>query len=268
MAQMVFQDPSDSLNPFHTLLELISEPLTILRGGRPNRYRTRVGELLADVGLDPSWMHRRPAQLSGGQRQRVAIARALASEPILVVADEAVSSLDMSARGQILNLLLKLQKEHGFTCVHVSHDLSLIRHICTRVVVMYAGKIVEDAAVENIVARPRHPYTESLIAAIPTLDTQTLAVERETAVEQLQSAAGCSYSARCPLAQAICLSDEPGLMEVGREHLSACHFAKDYNAGSWTYEAGGAASASGESCSPDHAAEVRPPTRSESTRQA
>ena len=140
VAQMVFQDPSDSLNPFHSLQEIISEPLTVSRGGRPSRYADRVGELLRAVGLDPGWSMRRPAQLSGGQRQRVAIARALASEPLLIVADEAVSSLDVSARGQILNLLSDLQHEHGFTCVHVSHDLSLVRHVCERVVVMYAGQ--------------------------------------------------------------------------------------------------------------------------------
>jgi peptide/nickel transport system ATP-binding protein len=227
-AQMVFQDPSDSLNPFHSLREIISEPLTVTRGGRPSRYTDRVRELLAAVGLDPDWWSRRPSQLSGGQRQRVAIARALASEPKLIVADEAVSSLDVSARGQILNLLADLQAEHGFACIHVSHDLSLVRHLCERVVVMYAGRIVEQAPVETLFAAPRHPYTRALIAAVPTLAGPKPAASRSADRSERQPAAeGCPYHRACPWAQDICRREDPAPIDVGPQHLSACHFARE-----------------------------------------
>ena len=228
VAQMVFQDPSDSLNPFHSLQEIISEPLTISRGGRPSRYANRVSELLTAVGLDSSWAMRRPAQLSGGQRQRVAIARALASDPLLIVADEAVSSLDVSARGQILNLLSDLQHDHGFTCVHVSHDLSLVRHVCERVVVMYAGRIVEQAPVETLFSRPRHPYTRALISAVPTLDGPKPAAARSADRSERQPApVGCAYHRTCPWAQEICAQTEPAPIEVAPGHFSACHFARE-----------------------------------------
>jgi oligopeptide/dipeptide ABC transporter ATP-binding protein len=224
-AQMVFQDPSDSLNPFHSLLEIIAEPLTVVHGGRPSRYAARVRELLADVGLDPDWVRRRPSQLSGGQRQRVAIARALASEPRLIVADEAVSSLDVSARGQILNLLADLQREHGFTCIHVSHDLSLVRHLCERVIVMYAGRIVEEAPVEELFARPRHPYTRALIGAVPTLEGTIAAGPRGDRAERVPAESGCPYHRTCPWAEDVCRSEDPPAVEVGPGHRSACHFA-------------------------------------------
>ncbi len=228
IAQMVFQDPSDSLNPFHSLAEIISEPLTISRGGRPGRYAARVSELLSDVGLDPSWSTRRPAQLSGGQRQRVAIARALAAEPALIVADEAVSSLDVSARGQILNLLADLQREHGFTCVHVSHDLSLVRHLCERVVVMYAGRIVEQAPVESLFALPRHPYTRALVSAVPTLDGPSPAATRDAERADRQPAdVGCPYHRSCPWVRDICRRQDPPAVEVAPEHVSRCHFARE-----------------------------------------
>jgi peptide/nickel transport system ATP-binding protein len=228
VAQMVFQDPSDSLNPFHSLQEIISEPLTVSRGGRPSRYADRVGELLTAVGLDPHWAMRRPAQLSGGQRQRVAIARALASEPLLIVADEAVSSLDVSARGQILNLLSDLQSDHGFTCVHVSHDLSLVRHVCERVVVMYAGRIVEQAPVETLFARARHPYTRALISAVPTLQGPKPTVARSAdRLERQPAPVGCAYHRTCPWAQEICSREEPAPVEVAPDHFSACHFARE-----------------------------------------
>ena len=227
-AQMVFQDPSDSLNPFHSLLEIVAEPLTVVRGGRPSRYATRVRELLADVGLDPDWLRRRPAQLSGGQRQRVAIARALASGPRLIIADEAVSSLDVSARGQILNLLADLQREHGFTCIHVSHDLSLVRHLCERVIVMYAGRIVEQAPVEELFARPRHPYTRALISAVPTLDGPRPATARGAdRGDRVPAETGCPYRRICGWAEEICRSEDPAPIDVAPGHRSACHFARE-----------------------------------------
>src|SRR5262249_37309947 len=151
-------------------------------------------------------------------------------DPILIVADEAVSSLDMSARGQILNLLLNLQHTHSFTCVHVSHDLSLIRHICDRVVVMYAGRIVEDAPIEEIVAEPRHPYTQSLISASPTHDEAPVYVERAAASTRLPAERGCPFSRRCPIAQEICVAEEPDLRQLTPSHRSACHFADEIGA--------------------------------------
>ena len=217
-AQMVFQDPSDSLDPFHSLLEIVAEPLTVVTGGRPSRHAARVRALLTDVGLDPDWTGRRPAQLSGGQRQRVAIARALASEPRLIVADEAVSSLDVSARGQILNLLADLQREHGFACIHVSHDLSLVRHLCERAIVMYAGRIVEEAPVEELFARPRHPYTRALIAAVPTLERTPSTVTGDRG-DRATAEVGCAYHRLCPWAQEICRRVDPAPVEVGSNHL-------------------------------------------------
>jgi peptide/nickel transport system ATP-binding protein/oligopeptide transport system ATP-binding protein len=147
---------------------------------------------------------------------------------LLIVADEAVSSLDVSARGQILNLLSDLQSDLGFTCVHVSHDLSLVRHVCERVVVMYAGRIVEQAPVETLFAEARHPYTRALISAVPTLDGPKPTVARSAdRLERQPAPVGCAYHRSCPWAQEICSREEPAPIEVAPDHLSACHFARE-----------------------------------------
>lgn len=231
-AQFVFQDPGDSLNPLMSIGQIISEPLVLRDGGRASRFRDRVGELLDDVGLGASMAERRPYELSGGQRQRVAIARALSTKPKLIIADEAVASLDMSARGQILNLLAELQLEHGFAYLHISHDLSMVRHVCDRVVVMYDGRVVEAAPVDSLFADPRHPYTQALISAVPIPDP---AAEQRRARLLLKSearsgeasAGGCAFRFRCPIARDRCATERPELRGGEDGHLAACHFSED-----------------------------------------
>ncbi|WP_432970354.1 dipeptide ABC transporter ATP-binding protein [Dactylosporangium sp. CA-233914] len=226
-AQMVFQDPGDSLNPLMSIGDVISEPLVLRDGGGSRRYRADVVRLLDAVGLQPEMAARRPSELSGGQRQRVAIARALATQPKLIVADEAVASLDMSARGQILNLLTRLQDEYGFAYLYISHDLSMVRHVCDRVVVMYAGRIVETAPVDSLFAGPRHPYTRALIDAVPVPRVGERPVRtllRGELSGQDSAAGGCAFRFRCPLAQERCETETPVLRD-GQGHATACHFA-------------------------------------------
>ncbi len=228
--QFVFQDPGDSLNPLMSVGHIISEPLVLRDGGRARRYQDRVAELLEDVGLGAAMAPRRPLELSGGQRQRVAIARALSTQPKLIIADEAVASLDMSARGQILNLLADLQREHGFAYLHISHDLSMVRHVCDRVVVMYGGRVVETADVDALFEHPGHPYTQALISAVPIPDPAVehdrqrvlLGVEAGESVSAA-AATGCAFRFRCPLAQQRCEDERPEL-DPSSEHAVACHF--------------------------------------------
>jgi oligopeptide/dipeptide ABC transporter ATP-binding protein len=227
--QMIFQDPSDSLDPLMTVEQLIAEPLeiTLHKGGR--RYRSEVAAALSAVGLDEAMMSRRASQLSGGQRQRVAIARALTTKPRLLVADEAVASLDMSARGQVLNLLSDIQDETVLTCVHISHDLSMVRNVCQRVAVMHAGRVVEVAPAEELFRSPRHPYTAGLISAIPVPDP---GYERSRArvevvgelPDMAQRMTGCAYRSRCPNTQQRCAEEDPPLVEAETGHAWACHY--------------------------------------------
>jgi len=164
--QIVFQDPVSSLDPRMRVRDIVAEPLATLRHPDP---RGRVAEVLADVGLPPAAADRYPHQFSGGQRQRISMARALAPRPQVLVADEPVSALDVSVRAQVLNVLADLVEEHALTLVFVSHDLSVVRHVCDTVAVMHAGEVVERGPVEEVYARPRHPYTQGLLAAVPTL---------------------------------------------------------------------------------------------------
>ncbi len=227
-AQFVFQDPGDSLNPLMSVAEIIAEPLVLRDGGRAARYLPQVNDLLESVGLRSSMAERRPLELSGGQRQRVAIARALSTQPKLIIADEAVASLDMSARGQILNLLAALQQQHGFAYLYISHDLSMVRHVCDRVVVMYSGRVVETAAADSLFADPQHPYTQALISAVPVPDpvvetTRRRMLLRTEIGDQQHSGEGCAFRFRCPLAQERCHSERPTL-DAAAPHAVACHF--------------------------------------------
>ncbi|MCU1489318.1 MAG: oligopeptide/dipeptide transporter, ATPase subunit [Acidimicrobiaceae bacterium] len=227
--QMIFQDPSDSLDPLMTVEQLVAEPLEITRGGRARRYRAEVAQALTAVGLSESMMTRRASQLSGGQRQRIAIARALTTKPRLLIADEAVASLDMSARGQVLNLLSDIQAESDLTCVHISHDLSMVRNVCERVAVMHAGKIVEVAPAEELFVNPRHPYTAGLISAIPVPDPSfERSRSRVEVVGELpdltRHLVGCAYRSRCPNAKELCAMEDPPLVEGDPGHAWACHF--------------------------------------------
>jgi peptide/nickel transport system ATP-binding protein len=230
-AQFIFQDPGDSLNPLMTIEQIISEPLVLRDGGRAKKYRDIVSQLLEDVGLGAPMAQRLPSEMSGGQRQRVAIARALSTSPKLIIADEAVASLDMSARGQILNLLSRLQRKNGFAYLFISHDLSMVRHVCDRVVVMYHGKVMEIASAEDIFFKPEHPYTQALISAVPVPDP---GIERHrkrlTLNQNMQpsnlSDGGCVYRLQCDLAREECVSVEPRI-DVEDEHGTACHFRSE-----------------------------------------
>jgi oligopeptide/dipeptide ABC transporter ATP-binding protein len=228
---MVFQDPFSSLNPRSRIGRTLEEPLIIHgRGGRKERS-ARVAWLLERVGLPPEAGERYPHEFSGGQRQRIGIARALALRPDLIVCDEAVSALDVSIRAQILNLLLDLRREFQVAYLFISHDLSIVRHMSDRVAVMYLGKIVELAGRDDLWREPRHPYTRSLMSAVPSAHPGRK-TERVTLSGDLPSPlnppAGCRFHSRCPFAEARCRMDEPGLENVADgsgEHWAACHFA-------------------------------------------
>jgi peptide/nickel transport system ATP-binding protein len=228
--QMIFQDPFGSLNPRKNLFDIIGEPLYV-NGVRSRQERMdRVAELLGLVGLRPEFMHRYPHAFSGGQRQRVVIARALALSPRLVVADEAVSALDVSVQAQILNLLLELQERLGLSYLFVAHDLSIVKHISHRVAVMYVGKIVETAETGELFARPRHPYTAALLAAVPVPDpdrrAEMVKLEGEVA-NPANPPSGCYFHPRCPFATDECRNETPALREVSPGHWVACHRAEE-----------------------------------------
>ena len=227
--QMIFQDPFGSLNPRMTLLDNVGEPL-LVNGIRSRRERVeRVAELLRLVGLRPEFMNRFPHAFSGGQRQRIGIARALATGPRLVVADEPVSALDVSVQAQVLNLLLELQSRLHLTFIFVAHDLSVVRHICDRVAVMYVGQLVELGATEAVFQHPRHPYTAALMRAVPVPDPRVASSDAMLQGEVPNPAAppsGCYFHPRCRFAEDRCRREPPQLREVSPNHFARCHFAE------------------------------------------
>lgn len=227
--QVVFQDPVSALDPKRTIAQSIAEPLAIHKV--PARERSaRVDELLEQVGLNPGQRDRYPNELSGGQRQRVVIARALALKPDVIICDEAVSALDVSIQSQILNLLLRLQRELGLAYIFISHDLSVVRHIADRVVVMYLGTIVEEGPATALFADPRHPYTQALLAAIPLADpvaerAKTVAPLEGDLPSPLNPPKGCPFVTRCPIAQARCHAERPLARPAeNAAHRVACFF--------------------------------------------
>jgi peptide/nickel transport system ATP-binding protein len=230
--RMIFQDPFSSLNPRMTVAELIAEPIRNLEPhtGKAEREH-RVNDLLRHVGLRPEYATRYPHAFSGGERQRIVIARALALNPSLIIADEAVSALDVSVRAQILNLMRRLQREFDLTYLFIGHDLSVVEHICNRVAVMYVGKIVELAETKALYARPRHPYTEALLSAVPNPDPDLRDPERQILLEgdvpdPANPPSGCYFHPRCRYAQDRCKTESPPLRDIGDGHLAACHFAE------------------------------------------
>lgn len=234
--QMIFQDPYASLNPRMTVLEIIGEPLVCLKGMQGKALRERVEELLQVVGLDARYASRYPHAFSGGQRQRIGIARALALNPALVVADEAVSALDVSIQAQVINLLEDLQDQYNLTYLFIAHDLAVVEHISDRVAVMYVGKLVELAPTEDLFARPKHPYTEALLSAVPRPDAnyhlQRMVLEGEVA-DPANRPAGCCFHPRCRYAQDICRVQEPPFVNIAPagqpEHRVACHLVTQLN---------------------------------------
>jgi oligopeptide/dipeptide ABC transporter ATP-binding protein len=229
--QMVFQNPYGSLDPRMTVYDIISEPFRIHNNVPRKQWDERVYTLLKLVGLEPYHAERYPHEFSGGQRQRIGIARALAVGPKLIVADEPVSSLDVSVRAQILNLLMNLQKKEGLSFLYISHDLSSVRQISRRTAVMYLGKIVEKALSEDIFSKPLHPYTMALLSAIPIPDPEKkimriiLPGEVPSAIDPPK---GCRFHPRCKYATEKCRAEEPALREVADGHIVACHYAENF----------------------------------------
>ncbi|MEI3612217.1 ABC transporter ATP-binding protein [Pseudogracilibacillus sp. SO30301A] len=226
--QLIFQDPYSSLNPRMKVFDLIAEPLRTHQKLSSEQLHNQIVELMELVGLNPIYMNRYPHQFSGGQRQRIGIARAIALHPKLIVCDEPVSALDVSIQSQILNLLVKLQKELNLTYIFIAHGLPVVKHISDRIAVMYLGKIVELATKEQLFKNPKHPYTEGLMAAIPIPDPMLRDSKNEQLIEgdipnPVNPPRGCPFHTRCKYAVDICKDELPVFQEKEKEHFVACH---------------------------------------------
>ncbi len=226
--QMIFQDPYGSLDPRYSVERIVVEPI---HGASRAEARERAAQALRDVGLHAEDLRKYPNQFSGGQRQRIAIARALVTRPALIVADEAVSALDVSVQAQVLNLMKDLQAAHGMAYLFISHDLAVVRYLCDDIVVLFRGAVVESGKTAQVLQAPAHPYTQELVDAMPRLGvrrrTAAIAVAQQAgprAADAGAVATGCAYRARCPRAAAIC-ETAPALRVVGDGRQAACHFA-------------------------------------------
>jgi oligopeptide/dipeptide ABC transporter ATP-binding protein len=225
--QMVFQDPQSSLNPRKRVAQIIATPLRI-RGVPRDQTETEIRALLEKVGLQPEHLNRFPHEFSGGQRQRIGIARALALDPKLMMLDEPVSALDVSIQAQVINLLDELQDELGLSYVFVAHDLSVVRHVSDRIVVMYLGKLMEVSPAEELYSKPIHPYTSALLGAIPIPDPEENRARDRPIIageppNPINPPTGCRFHTRCPRASDVCRTVEPRLTEYANGHLAACH---------------------------------------------
>jgi oligopeptide transport system ATP-binding protein len=228
--QIIFQDPFASLNPRMTVGNIISEPLQVHKVMNSRRERQEyVESLLEKVGLNPYYINRYPHEFSGGQRQRIGIARALALNPTFIVADEPISALDVSIQAQVVNLLEELQDEFNLTYLFIAHDLSMVRHICDRVAVMYLGKIVEIGRTDDVYDNPLHPYTQSLLSAVPVPDP-SIEERRQRIIlagdvpSPANPPTGCNFNTRCPVRFDLCYQEpDPPLIEITPGHFAACH---------------------------------------------
>lgn len=227
--QMIFQDPFSSLNPRMRVVDIIGEPLVTHTDMSKTEIREEVFKLMDAVGLDRSYGKRFPHEFSGGQRQRIGIARAIALRPKLIICDEPVSALDVSIQAQILNLLIGLQKEYQLTFIFIAHGLPAVKYISDRIAVMYLGKIVEITTKQQLFAQPMHPYTVSLVSAVPLPDP-FIRDKRERVIlegdipSNVDIPSGCRFRTRCPYAQEVCKTDEPQLSEIENGHYVSCHF--------------------------------------------
>lgn len=233
--QIIFQDPYSSLNPQATVGDIVTAPLRIHRVGTPNERAERVAELFARVGLRPDQQKAYPHQFSGGQRQRISIARALATQPELIVCDEPVSALDVAIQAQILNLLIRLQREFNLAYLFISHDMAVVQHICDEIAVLYLGKIVEQADRISLFKHPLHPYTWALLSAVPSIDLDDGNKRKRIHLKgdppsPIDPPPGCRFARRCPFAEAtdeICWAEMPVQREIQNGHWIACHQVTD-----------------------------------------
>jgi peptide/nickel transport system ATP-binding protein len=225
--QMVFQDPYASLNPRMRVRQILQEPIRFLRGGEvpKGEIHDRVADIMLQVGVDPDWQDRYPHEFSGGQRQRISIARSLAVDPEFIVADEPIAALDVSIQAQILNLLMDLQQKRGLTYMFISHDLSVVKHISSRVAVMYLGTVCELAGAEAVFESPQHPYTRALLSAIPRLGEQGFGHEKlkGDVPTPIKLPSGCVFHSRCRHADKRCTEQIPNLLPAANGARVACH---------------------------------------------
>jgi len=229
--QMIFQDPYASLNPRQSVMDIISDPLVEHHLIDRSQKKDKVGELMQLVGLNPRFMNRFPHEFSGGQRQRIGIARSLAMNSRFIVCDEPIAALDVSIQAQVINLLQDLQDKMGLTYLFIAHDLSVVRHISDRVVVMYLGNLVEVGPKREIFNSPLHPYTKVLMSAVPKADPKTERLHKRLMLtgeipSPLNKPKGCPFSTRCPIAQEVCHQEVPVLREMGNGHQVACHLVE------------------------------------------